>query len=504
MMAADFPLLSLLVALPFLGIGALLLARGEGEEKLAQIRLTALLCSLVTFALSLMLWFGFDKSQAGYQFEERHAWQAAAGISYHMGVDGLSVLFVLLTTVMTPIGILASWRATRSGLREYMIAFLLLESMLVGVFSAVDLTLFYLFFEGAMIPVFLIIGAWGGPGRVRAAMKLFLYTMVGMLLMLLAILTLWRMAGSTDLTELLQLQLSRPTQIWLFLAFLAAFGVKMPMWPAHTWQPDAYSQAPTGGSVMLAGVMLNMGAYGFLRFAIPLFPQAVQALSPVIFTLAVIAIIYASLVAMAQKDMKRLVAYSSVAHMGIITVGLFAVSQESLSGALLQMLSHGVATAAMFLCIGVLSDRARTHELDQFGGLAKAMPGFAAVFMLFTMASIALPGTGDFPGEVLVVFGAWKTSPWIALGIVTSMVLGACYMLYLYRRVLFGRLVREDLRALADLSPREVAMFAPLALLTLWIGIYPSSFLGFFQASVAALVSQQQAALAATARLAGL
>jgi NADH-quinone oxidoreductase subunit M len=500
-MPAGFPLLSLLVALPLLGVAAILL--GGQPPHAARARGIALGTSLLVLLLSLGLWFGFDKAAPGYQFEEHLPWITSVGITYHLGVDGISVLFVLLTTLMTPICILACWRTGQTGMREYMIALLVLESMLVGVFSAVDLVLFYVFFEASMIPVFLIIGVRGGEGRRAAALKLFLYTMVCMLLMLLAVMTLWQLAGSTDLPDLMRLHLPVHAQLWVFLAFLVAFGVKMPMWPIHTWQPAAYAEAPTAGSVMLGGVMLNMGAYGFVRFAIPLLPQAAELLTPLVFVLGTIAVVYASLVALAQRDMKRIVAYSSVAHMGIILIGLFTANQQGLSGGLLQMLSHGVVSAALFLCVGVLQDRVRTQEMDRFGGIAKVMPGFAAVFMLFVMAAVALPGTGDFPGELLVIIGAWKSSPWLSAGIGTSMVLGAAYMLHLCRKVLFGRLVREELRGMLDLSLREKAMFAPLVALTLWIGIYPMSFLSFFQASVTALIQHHEAALQ-TAHLAGL
>jgi NADH-quinone oxidoreductase subunit M len=502
-MAAGFPLLSLLVLLPLLGIGAILLAARQPDSAGARARGIALGISLAVLLLSLGLWFGFDKTASGFQFEEHLPWIAGTGITYHLGVDGLSVLFVLLTTLMAPICVLACWQASRTGLREYMIALLFLESMLVGVFSAVDLMLFYVFFEASMIPVFLIIGVRGGAGRKAAALKLFLYTMVCMLLMLLAVMILWQDAGSTDLPDLMRLHLSVRTQTWIFLAFLVAFGVKMPMWPIHTWQPAAYAEAPTAGSVMLGGVMLNMGAYGLVRFAIPLLPQAAEALTPLVFTLGTIAVVYASLIALAQRDMKKIVAYSSVAHMGIIMIGLFTANQQGLSGGLLQMLSHGIVSAALFLCVGVLQDRVEARDMDRFGGIAKVMPGFAVVFMLFVMAAVALPGTGDFPGELLVVVGAWKSNPWLSVGISSSMVLGAAYMLYLCRTVLFGRLVREELRGLLDLSLREKTMFAPLMVLTLWIGLYPMSFLSFFQASVFALIQHHEAALA-TVRAAGL
>ncbi len=503
MTAGTFPVLSGLMVLPLLGVLAILLARGSGEGQAGRARGIALGVSLLVLLLSVLLCLFFDPSLSGYQFEERADWMEGVGTVYHMGVDGISVLFVLLVAVMTPIGILSCWRAAPTGMREYMISMLFLESMLIGVFSAVDLVLFYIFFEAAMIPVFLMIGVRGGTARKAAAVKLFLYTMVCMLLMLLAVMTLLGLAGSTDLPVLMRLHIAPSLQIWLFLAMLIAFGVKMPMWPLHTWQPAAYAEAPTAATVMLGGVMLNMGAYGLIRFAIPLLPDAADRLSPLAFVLGITAVIYASLVALAQRDMKKVVAYSSVAHMGIILIGLFSINQQSLSGAVMQMLSHGVVSAGLFLCVGVLQDRVRSKDIDDFGGVAKPMPVFAGMFMLFVMAAVALPGTGDFPGELLVVTGVWKTSPWLSAGIATSMVLGAAYMLYLYRRVLFGALVKPELRGLLDLSLREKAMLAPLAVLTLWMGIYPMSFLNFFQASLEGMIRHQEAVLAAS-RLAGL
>ena len=503
MNAAGFPLLSLLTFLPLLGAAVIMLVRGDEETLASNARWTALWTSLIVLVLSLILWFRFDVSSAAYQFEEHANWFPEVGLNYHMGVDGISVLFVLLSTVLTPICIISSWEAVQTRVREYMVAFLLLETMMIGMFCAVDLVLFYVFFEGVLIPMFLIIGVWGGPRRVYAAFKLFLYTLLGSVLMLLAILALWHAAGTSDLVAVMQVNLPRFTQMWMFLAFFAAFAVKVPMWPVHTWLPDAHVEAPTAGSVILAGVLLKMGAYGFVRFSIPLFPEAAHYFAPLIFALSVIAVIYTSLVALAQDDMKKLIAYSSVAHMGIVTLGLFTFNQQGISGALLQMISHGVVSGALFLCVGVLYDRVHSREIARYGGVAKIMPGYALVFLLFTMGSVALPGTAGFPGEFLVLVGAWKSSPWVALGGATGMILGAGYMLYLYRRVVFSRITRDDLRALLDLSPREYAMFAPLILLTIWMGVYPSSFLQFFQASVGALIERHEAALSIP-RLAGM
>ncbi|RAI60189.1 NADH-quinone oxidoreductase subunit M [Roseicella frigidaeris] len=503
MNAVGFPLLSLITFLPLVGAGIIMSVRGEDAVIARNARWIALWTSLIVLLLSLILWVRFDPGTAAFQFEERLAWLPEFGVGYHMGVDGISVLFVLLSTALTPLCILASWEAIGTRVREYMIAFLILETMMVGMFCALDFIIFYVFFEAVLIPMFLIIGVWGGPRRVYAAFKFFLYTLLGSVLMLLAILYLWYNAGTTDIPELFEQVVPRAAQTWIFFAFLASFAVKVPMWPVHTWLPDAHVEAPTAGSVILAGVLLKMGAYGFLRFSLPLLPEASAEFAPLIFVLSVVAVVYTSLVALAQEDMKKLIAYSSVAHMGIVTIGIFTFNQQGLSGALYTMLAHGVVSGALFLCVGVLYDRVHSREILRYGGVAQIMPSYAMVFMLFTMASIGLPGLANFVGEFLVIVGAWAVNPWVAFGAALGMVLGAAYMLYLYRRVSFGRITREDLRALLDLSPREYAIFAPLILLTLWMGVYPQSFLSFFEVSVAALVQRHEAALGA-ARLAGM
>jgi NADH-quinone oxidoreductase subunit M len=503
MNAAGFPLLSLVTFLPLVGALIILSVRGDDATVASNARWTALWASLITFVLSLLLWIQFDPTTPDFQFVEKIEWLPEFGVGYHMGVDGISVLFILLATALTPICILASWESVTSRVREYMIAFLILETMMIGTFAALDFLLFYVFFEAVLIPMFLIIGVWGGSRRVYSAFKFFLYTLAGSVLMLLAILALWYRAGTTDIPTLFDHAIPASWQFWIFLAFLASFAVKVPMWPVHTWLPDAHVEAPTAGSVILAGVLLKMGAYGFLRFSLPLLPEASAFFAPLIFALSVIAIIYTSAVAFAQEDMKKLIAYSSVAHMGIVTIGIFTFNAQGISGALFQMLSHGVVSGALFLCVGVLYDRVHSREIARYGGVAKIMPAYAMVFMLFTMASVALPGTAGFPGELLVILGAWKVNPWLAVGAATGMILGAAYMLWLYRRVAFTKITREDLRALLDLSPREHAIFAPLILLTLWMGLYPSSFLSFFDASVTALVARHEAALGA-ARLAGM
>ncbi|MDO9503426.1 NADH-quinone oxidoreductase subunit M [Falsiroseomonas sp.] len=503
MNAAGFPILSLVTFLPLAGALVIMLVRGEEAVVARNARWTALWASLITLALSLLLWTGFDQTTADFQFVERAAWLPEFGVGYHMGVDGISVLFILLSTILTPLCILASWESITTRVREYLVAFLVLEAMMIGMFAALDFVLFYIFFEAVLIPMFLIIGIWGGGRRVYAALKFFLYTLAGSLLMLLAILAIWYQAGTTDIPTLMQESFTPRMQFWLFLAFFASFAVKVPMWPVHTWLPDAHVEAPTAGSVILAGVLLKMGAYGFLRFSLPLLPQASADFAPLIFALSIIAVIYTSLVALAQEDMKKLIAYSSIAHMGIVTLGIFTFTAQGLSGALFTMLSHGIIASALFLCVGVLYDRVHSREIARYGGVAKVMPAYALVFMVFTMGSVALPGLAGFPGELLVIVGAFKVNPWVALGACMGMILGAAYALYLYRRVIFGKIVREDLKALLDLSPREYATFAPLILLTIWMGIYPSSFLNFFEATVAALVARHEAALGA-ARLAGM
>ncbi|MCR0982057.1 NADH-quinone oxidoreductase subunit M [Roseomonas populi] len=503
MNAAGFPLLSLLTFLPLAGVVAILCVRGDEATVASNARWTALWTSLIVFVLSLILWFQFDASVVEPQFVEQMNWLPDFGVNYHMGVDGISVLFVLLSTLLTPICILASWEAVQTRVREYMIAFLVLETMMVGMFCALDLIIFYVFFEGVLIPMFLIIGIWGGQRRVYAAFKFFLYTLLGSVLMLLAILALWYNAGSTDIAVLMQKAVPSSWQYWMFLAFFASFAVKVPMWPVHTWLPDAHVEAPTAGSVILAGVLLKMGGYGFLRFSIPLFPEASQFFAPMMFALSVVAVIYTSMVAFAQQDMKKLIAYSSVAHMGVVTVGLFTFNQQGISGAIFTMLAHGVVSGALFLCVGVVYDRLHTREIARYGGVAKVMPAYALVFMLFTMASVALPGTANFPGEFLVITGAWRSNGWVALGTGMGMILGAAYMLWLYRRVVFSRITRDEVRGLLDLSPRELAIFAPLIVLTLWMGIYPSSFTHVWEASVAALIERHEAALAVP-RVAGL
>jgi len=497
-MIEDMSLLSIITFLPLFGAACIiLLVRGTDAEVAENSRWVALWTSGVTFLLSLGLWIGFDPARADFQFVERVEWLPEYNIAYHMGIDGISLFFVLLSTFLTPLCVLASWESIKSRVREYMVAFMVLETMMVGMFCALDYVLFYIFFEAVLIPMFLIIGVWGGARRIYAAFKFFLYTLLGSVLMLVALLAMYLHAGTTDIPTLMATTFPAEWQIWLFLALMASFAVKVPMWPVHTWLPDAHVEAPTAGSVILAGVLLKMGAYGFLRFSVPMLPEASAQMADVIFALSIIAVIYTSLVALAQEDMKKLIAYSSVAHMGFVTAGIFAMTQQAVEGAIFQMLSHGVVSGALFLCVGVVYDRLHTREIGRYGGLAKNMPKYALVFMLFMMASVGLPGTSGFVGEFLVMLGVFKVNTVVALLIATGVILGAVYMLYLYRRVVFGKLEKADVKAMLDLSPREMAVFAPLVLVVLWMGIYPSSFLDPIHASVANLITQYEAALAA-------
>ena len=491
----SFPILSVITFLPLFGVMFILFTNGEPALVARNARYVALWTSLVTFILSLYVLFSFDAGTADFQHVEQFDWMRDFGIFYRMGVDGISLPFVLLSTVLTPICVLASWEAIETRVKEYMISFLVLETMMVGTFCALDFVAFYVFFEGVLIPMFLIIGIWGGPRRVYSAFKFFLYTLTGSVLMLLAILAMYVEAGTTDIAVLLNHPFPPELQIWLWLAFFASFAVKMPMWPVHTWLPDAHVEAPTAGSVILAGVLLKMGGYGFLRFSIPMLPHASEVFTPLVFTLSVVAVIYTSFVALAQEDMKKLIAYSSVAHMGFVTAGLFTLTEQGLSGGMFQMLSHGIVSAALFLCVGVVYDRMHSREIATYGGLVHRMPVYAAVFMLFTMASVGLPGTSGFVGEFLVMVGAFQVSTWLAALITTGIILGAAYMLWLYRRVIFGPLVKEELKGLLDLSPREVAVFAPLVLLVLWMGIYPSSFTQVYDASILRLIENYQLAV---------
>ncbi|HXQ50466.1 MAG TPA: NADH-quinone oxidoreductase subunit M [Stellaceae bacterium] len=491
---SSWPLLSLVTFLPMVGVVAILVLRGDDADVARNARWFALWTSLFDLALAIAVWANFDPARGDFQLLEEAPWLPGFNINYRMGVDGISVFFVLLSSFLTPICILASWNAVKLRVREYMIAFLALETLMVGTFCALDLFLFYVFFEGVLIPMFLIIGVWGGPRRVYSAFKFFLYTLLGSVLMLLALITIYLETGSSDVREALAYDFPGSLQTWLWLAFFASFAVKMPMWPVHTWLPDAHVEAPTAGSVILAGVLLKMGGYGFIRFSLPMFPLGSQAFTPLVFALSIVAIIYTSLVALAQDDMKKLIAYSSVAHMGFVTMGIFTVTSEGLQGAMIQMLSHGVVSAALFLVVGVVYDRLHTRDIARYGGLVNIMPKYAAVFMVFMLASVGLPGTSGFVGEFLSLIGAFQVNTWVAFLAATGMILGAAYMLYLYRRVIFGVITHEDVRAMLDLTPREVAIFAPMIAIVLWIGVYPDSFLKPMQPTLANLIERVQAA----------
>lgn len=485
----DWPILSTITFLPLVGIILILLIRGDSEDARRNIRNVALFTTLFVFILSLVLWAGFDKTHAGFQMVEKADW-LGDGISYHMGVDGISILFVVLSAFLMPFCILASWESVQNRLKAYMIAFLLLEIAIIGVFCALDAVLFYVFFEGSLIPMFIIIGVWGGQRRVYASIKFFLYTLLGSVLMLVAIMAMYWESGTLDIPALLAHRFPASMQFWLWLAFFASFAVKMPMWPVHTWLPDAHVEAPTAGSVILAGILLKLGGYGFLRFSLPMFPLASADMAPFVFSLSVIAIIYTSLVAFVQDDMKKLIAYSSIAHMGYVTMGIFSANDIAIQGAIYQMLSHGIVSAALFLCVGVIYDRLHTREIAAFGGLAHNMSKYAVVFIFFTMANVGLPGTSGFIGEFLTLIGTFSISKWTALLATSGLIFSAIYALYLARRVIFGRLDKESLKGLLDLSLREKIILYPMVILTVLFGIYPAALLNTTAAAVEALVNQ--------------
>ncbi len=492
-------ILSLITYLPLVGAAAILLVRAAAPKVDApttafNAKLIAFTATAATFVVSVVMVAGFDASQSGFQFTEDVAWFAGAG--YRMGVDGISVLLVLLTTFLMPLCILAGWSSIKERVVEYLVAFLVLETLMIGTFCALDLILFYVFFEFGLIPMFIIIGVWGGKNRVYAAYKFFLYTLLGSVLMLAAILAMAGIAGTTSIPALLAYRFDPTLQLFLWLAFFASFAVKMPMWPVHTWLPDAHVEAPTAGSVILAGVLLKLGGYGFMRFSIPMFPHGSDVFRPLVFTLSVIAIVWASLVAFRQTDIKKLIAYSSVAHMGFVTMGIFSGNLQGEQGALFQMLSHGLVSGALFLCVGVVYDRMHTREIAFYGGLVNRMPWYAATFLLFTMANVGLPGTSGFVGEILTMTGAYSASTWTAMVAATGMILSAVYALTLYRRVTLGELTNPKLAAITDMDRREVALFAPLVIGTLVLGVQPNLITDVTHASVQHLVDGWRTALA--------
>ncbi|MPT47807.1 MAG: NADH-quinone oxidoreductase subunit M [Sphingobium sp.] len=480
----DFPILSLMMALPLAGALAALYSNA------ATARMIALMVTLVNFVLGIVLWLNFDQGPSAPQWQFTEYAPLFSRFAWAMGIDGIALLLIVLTVFLMPICILASWEAIQKRVSEYMAAFLLMETMMIGVFTAQDIFLFYIFFEAGLIPMYLIIGIWGGVNRIYASYKFFLYTLLGSVLMLIAMLWMVNEAGTTEIPALMAYNFDPKAQTWLWLAFFASFAVKMPMWPVHTWLPDAHVQAPTAGSVILAGVMLKMGGYGFIRFSLPMFPDASAQFAWLVYGLSIVAVVYTSLVALVQEDMKKLIAYSSVAHMAIVTVGLFAFNQAGLEGAMMVMLGHGLVASALFLCVGVIYDRLHTREISRYGGLSINMPKYALLFLLFTMASIGLPGTSNFVGEFLALMGVYQASSFVALIATTGIIFGAAYMLYLYRRVCYGDLVHDDARAMKDLSPRELAILLPVAAATLWMGVYPESFLAPMRADIRAVVER--------------
>jgi NADH-quinone oxidoreductase subunit M len=480
------PILSLMMLAPLAGAAACLFAGA------AVARWIALGATLVTFVLGVVLWSNYQIGGPQWQFTEEA--NLFAGFQYKLGIDGIALMLIMLSVFLMPVCILASWESVQKRVGEYMAAFLFMEVLMIGTFAAQDLFLFYVFFEAGLIPMYLIIGVWGGDNRIYASYKFFLYTLFGSVLMLIAMFWMVAEAGTSDIPTLMQYSFPAGAQTWLWLAFFASFAVKVPMWPLHTWLPDAHVQAPTAGSVILAGVLLKLGGYGFIRFSLPMFPEASAQFAWLVFALSMIAVVYTSLVALVQTDMKKLIAYSSVAHMAIVTVGLFAFNVQGLEGAMIVMLSHGLVSGALFLCVGVIYDRLHTREIARYGGLAINMPYYALFFLLFTMASIGLPGTSGFVGEFLSLAGIYQTSSLVALICTTGIILGAAYMLYLYRRVAFGGQVNEDAAAMRDISAREWVMMAPIAAAVMWMGVYPESFLAPMRADIAVLDARLAAA----------
>lgn len=485
-------MLSTLILLPLIGAFVIMFAGKQDEANTA--RYIALFTTLVTFFASLLLWAGFDSSTAEFQFVEKASWFKDLGINFHLGIDGISLFMVLLTTFLMPFCILCSWQSITTRVRAFMVNFLVLEAFVIGVFSSLDVVMFYIFFEGMLIPMYLIIGIWGGNRRIYASYKFFLYTLAGSVLFLVAIIYLYLQFGTTDIPALMAKSptLGLAVQKYLWLAMFASFAVKVPMWPVHTWLPDAHVQAPTAGSVILAGILLKMGAYGFLRFSLPMLPDASHYFAPMMFTLSIIAVIYTSLVALVQHDMKKLIAYSSVAHMGFVTIGIFTFNMQGIEGAIIQMISHGLVSGALFLCVGVVYDRLHTREIKQYGGVASIMPKYALLFMFFTMASVGLPATSGFVGEFLILLGAFKANTYVAFGAATGVVLGAAYALWLYKRVMFGEITNDEVKTMPDVSAREMLIFIPLLVVVLWIGLYPKPYLHAMEASVKQLIEQTE------------
>ncbi len=486
---SEIPILSILIFIPVVGIFFMLLIRNNDDQSSQNLKHTALWIAFLNFIISLSLLFSFDLNNPDFQFVEKYAW-IESGISYHLGIDGVSILFVILTTMLVPICILASYESIKFSVKEYLISFLALETFMIGVFCSLDLVLFYLFFEGGLIPMFLIIGIWGGERRVYSTFKFFLYTLAGSVFMLLAIIYIFISTGTTDVETLLMYNFTTNEQLILWIAFFTSFMVKIPMWPFHTWLPDAHVEAPTAGSVILAGVLLKMAGYGFIRFSIGFFPDASEFFAPFVFSLSVIAIIVTSLIALVQEDMKKLIAYSSVAHMGFVTLGIFTFTVQGIEGGIIQMISHGIVSAALFLCVGVVYDRLHTREIARYGGLVSKMPFYSFSFMIFILASLGLPGTSGFVGEFLVLLSIFSINTYFAIFATTGVVLAATYSLWLYRRIIFGALIKDDLSEMFDLTRREIIIFLPLIILTIFIGLYPKPIINIIEPSTEKIVNQ--------------
>tara|TARA_B100001123_G_scaffold38435_1_gene39710 strand:+ start:251 stop:1753 length:1503 start_codon:yes stop_codon:yes gene_type:complete len=487
----NFPILSAIIFIPL--IGALFISITKGEQKIVvkNSKYVAIFSSLANFLLSIFLWFSFDVSTSEFQFVEKRDW-IRGFINFHLGVDGISMLFILLTTFITPICIFSGINSIKFKLKEFLIAILVMETLMLGVFCSLDLVIFYLFFEGGLIPMFLIIGIWGGPKRVYSAFKFFLFTLLGSVLMLIAIISIFWITGTTDVIELLDLNIPQEYQYLLWLAFFSSFAVKLPMWPFHTWLPDAHVEAPTAGSVILAAILLKMAGYGFMRFSLGLFPVASDYFTPLIFALSIIAIIYTSLVALMQDDMKKLIAYSSVAHMGFVTIGIFSLTKQGLEGSIIQMLSHGLISAALFLCVGVVYDRMHSRMISSYGGLVNIMPKYAFVFMIFTLAALGLPGTSGFVGEFLVLVGVFQVNILVAILASLGVILAAAYMLWLYKRVIFGKIASSEIKGMTDINKTEIYIFASLVFLTIFFGIYPEPLFNTINISVSNLIDNYQ------------
>tara|TARA_B100000029_G_scaffold426208_1_gene434985 strand:+ start:2811 stop:4304 length:1494 start_codon:yes stop_codon:yes gene_type:complete len=490
----NFPILSAIIFIPLIGAFFIFITRGSQKTIEKNSKYVAIFSSLVNFFLSLFLWYSFDPSTAAFQFVEEKKW-IRGFIDFKLGIDGISILFILLTTFVTPICIFSGIQSIKFKIKEFLIAILVMETLMLGVFCSLDLVIFYLFFEGGLIPMFLIIGIWGGPKRVYSAFKFFLFTLLGSVLMLIAIISIYWITGTTDVIKLLDLNIPYQYQYLLWLAFFSSFAVKLPMWPAHTWLPDAHVEAPTAGSVILAAILLKMAGYGFMRFSIGLFPLASDYFTPLIFTLSIIAIIYTSLVALMQDDMKKLIAYSSVAHMGFVTIGIFSLNKQGLEGSIIQMLSHGLVSAALFLCVGVLYDRYHSRMISSYGGLANIMPKYAFVFMIFTLAALGLPGTSGFVGEFLVLIGAFQKNILVAVLASLGVILAAAYMLWLYKRVIFGKIANSQIKEMQDLNKTELYMLISIVFLTLFFGFYPDPLLNTVNISVDNLIENYQSKL---------